>query len=175
MIDSELNPERRDKQLERRRQLEEVRNRVDEMEGRTPLHKAALRGKHNEVKRLLSAGADVNSVDSNGRTPLHTAAEFNRSRVVKILLDNGAEIDSRDLSGGTALHAAAWSGRPRTVKILLAHGANVNDRGSTFPVAPQGNTPLGLALCRRTRMDSEEMAKRYTTVVKLLQRHGGEE
>ncbi|XCA33060.1 MAG: ankyrin repeat domain-containing protein [Wolbachia endosymbiont of Polyergus mexicanus] len=32
---------------------------------------AAKRGDTNEVKRLISEGADVNAVDQNGNTPLH--------------------------------------------------------------------------------------------------------
>jgi hypothetical protein len=64
--------------------------------GRTPLHWAALEGKHEQVNALLRMSASVFATDNQGRTPLHLAAMGNSEEVVDTLLAAGAPRAVRD-------------------------------------------------------------------------------
>lgn len=92
----------------------------------TELMLAALEGRTETVKILLSKGADVNAKDDEGRTALMFAAINLHSETVKALLEHGAEVNTRDKDGATALMLAASSGSTDTVKALLDKGADVN-------------------------------------------------
>jgi ankyrin repeat protein len=51
-----------------------------------------------EVRRLLSVGADANLMDTYyGHTPLHWASVRGHSRVVKAFLEHGADIEVKGL------------------------------------------------------------------------------
>ncbi|XP_063590438.1 transient receptor potential channel pyrexia-like [Penaeus indicus] len=95
--------------------------------GLTALHVAALRGISPCVRRLLSAGADVNYQDSDGRIPLFYAARSRRDtarRCLQMLLEAGSSLDVPDTYGATPLHAAVESGNVAAVEALLRAGAN---------------------------------------------------
>jgi hypothetical protein len=64
--------------------------------GRTPLHWAALEGKHEQVAELLRMKASVFAVDAKGRTPLHLAAMGRSEAVIDTLLAEGAMRAVRD-------------------------------------------------------------------------------
>ncbi|CAH0473923.1 unnamed protein product [Peronospora belbahrii] len=53
---------------------------------RTPLHWAAVMGRHRVINELVKCGADANAKDSYGRTPLHWAARHNYAEAVEELL-----------------------------------------------------------------------------------------
>ena len=89
-----------------------------------PLCKAASKGNLAEVKRLITAGADLNALDSYGATALHRAAIKNRPKIAKMLLAAGADVDVNSSRGHTALHWATQSGNAEVVKVLLDAGAN---------------------------------------------------
>jgi len=92
-----------------------------------------------QVKLLLSRGAEINATDSLGRTALHGAVANGRKDIVQLLLAQGANVDATDASGQTPLHWA--SARPAWADsaLLLAKGAKVNARDN------RGNTPLHCA------------------------------
>jgi ankyrin repeat protein/beta-lactamase regulating signal transducer with metallopeptidase domain len=103
------------------------------------LHEATAAGDADQVKLLLSKGADINAKDKDGRTPLHSAAWYGRKDAAQVLIAKGANVNETDVSGQTPLHLAA-SFRWRFVpELLLAKGANVNARDKA------GNTPLHIA------------------------------
>jgi len=52
----------------------------------TPLHRAALEGNLEEVKKLVEGGADVNAKNTIGITPLHMASGNGKLDVVYYLL-----------------------------------------------------------------------------------------
>jgi cytohesin len=101
-----------------------------------PLHEAAAAGDVDQVKLLISKGADVNEKDKDGWTPLHSAANYGRKDVAEVLIAKGANINETDVSGQTPLHLAASFGMKFVPELLLAKGANVNARDKA------GNTPL---------------------------------
>jgi ankyrin repeat protein/beta-lactamase regulating signal transducer with metallopeptidase domain len=107
------------------------------------LHEAAAAGDVDQVKLLLSKGADVSEKDKEGRTPLHSAAWCGRKDVAEVLVAKGANINETDVSGQTPLHLAANFGTRFVPELLLAKGANVNARDKA------GNTPLHIAAAYR--------------------------
>lgn len=103
------------------------------------LHEASGAGDLDEVKRLLTQGADVNAKDTDGRTPLHRAAWHGRKDVAAVLLAQGANVNEADASGTTPLHLAARFGPKLVPELLLDKGAQINARDKA------GNTPLHAA------------------------------
>ncbi len=90
-----------------------------------------------EVRTLISQGADVNSRDVFGdNSGLHWAASLGLAEMARLLIDNGADLDIRNHDRNTPLHWAAGEGQKELVVILIAHGAHVNARGKA------GWTPL---------------------------------
>jgi len=88
------------------------------------------------VRRLLGAGADVESKDNWGWTPLSLAAGNGHLEVVEFLVkEGGADVESKDLSQMTPLSYAASNGHLAIVKFLVREaGADVESkdyRGST--------------------------------------------
>ena len=115
----------------------------------TKLHNAAQAGNLAEVKRLLNAGANINSKaigeNRNEATPLIVAALNGKLNVVRELLKRGAKVNIKSNQGkATALHEASGAGHLNIVKELLAHKASFNTRDF------MGRTPLHAAVaCRQ--------------------------
>ena len=136
------------------------------IEGRTPLHAAAMLPAGAAVVRLLlEVGADVEARSIVGQTPLFgaVAAGIENTRllldkganpdavsqtgatplmvtrsfdVVSALVAKGADVKARSKRGETALADAAGRGDLEAVTLLLEHGADVN------AVDYRGYTPL---------------------------------
>ncbi|MCK4294857.1 MAG: ankyrin repeat domain-containing protein, partial [Planctomycetes bacterium] len=91
------------------------------------LHQAAADGDIEQVKLLISKGADVNAKDMQGRTPLHGAAFRGHKDVVGLLLAKGADVNAQDRNGRTPVDAALGRGNTKAVvKLLVARGAKVS-------------------------------------------------
>jgi uncharacterized protein len=75
-----------------------------------PLHSAAA-GRHHEVCRvLLTAGADVNAIQSDRYTPLHAAAQHGDDELVELFLSAGASPSARLSDGKTPADSAEAAG-----------------------------------------------------------------
>ncbi|HCO96842.1 MAG TPA: hypothetical protein DIU00_23365 [Phycisphaerales bacterium] len=104
----------------------------------------------NNIKKALSQGADVNTVDEYGLTPLHYAVNQGHINIVKLLIAQGACLDVKDNAGRAPIHYAAeanyrspnpqkWS--VGMVQLLLDAGADINAKDDI------GWTPLYYAAC----------------------------
>ncbi|KAL2192812.1 hypothetical protein P885DRAFT_23605, partial [Corynascus similis CBS 632.67] len=96
-------------------------------DGHTCLTTAASRNQLNLAKRLLDAGANVDTPTTDRElTPLHIAAESAFEEMVTLLLDAGASPHARSMSGSTPFYRAARGGSPRILRQLHAVGSEVD-------------------------------------------------
>jgi ankyrin repeat protein len=100
------------------------------------LFEAALYNNLPEIRRLVSAGADVNTTDNGAGTPLHWASNRGYVQTVIELLGLGADIDAKDNTGWTPLHWACFNGRLPVVNELQEQGADIEAKNQ------DGDTPL---------------------------------
>ncbi|XP_042223340.1 ankyrin-3-like [Homarus americanus] len=120
-------------------------------EGDSPLHAAALRGEAPVVRLLLTHGAQVNADDDEGFTPLMVAALNGHTTVLKELLAGGANPNQTRLdTGETALHLAMNSNSRQVVTALLDAGVDVNAQTSN-----DKSTPLHVA----AEFDNQRLAR----------------
>ena len=87
---------------------------------------ASQSGELEEVKRLLNAGAEVNTKDNDGRTALMAASRYGHTEIAKVLISKGADVNARDMIGYTALTMSCVTGHTEIVKFLISNGADVN-------------------------------------------------
>jgi ankyrin repeat protein len=78
------------------------------------------------LRLLLDAKCEPNTVSRNGRTLILSAAFCGSTNIVQILLDAGANVNQVDAHGWTALMDAASFNHVETVKALLNAGADIN-------------------------------------------------
>ncbi len=81
---------------------------------------AAANDRVQEVKRLLAAGADPDSVDRNGDPVLVIAVRAGSAATVDLLLAARANVNARNGFGDTALMVASLGGRSDLVRKLRA-------------------------------------------------------
>jgi len=136
-----MNPEKRhyfiDKLL-----IAEANVNTKDIRGKSLLH-AALGGDLQTVKKLVTAGADVNQ-RSNDRYyyldekpliewvyPLYVAVRNNDVEKVRYLIEQGASVNAVSMQSTTgfetALHMSVRRGNPEITTLLLEAGANPNN------------------------------------------------
>ena len=96
----------------------------------TELVNAVKAGEISAMKRMLAAGANVNSRDTDGSTLLMLAASEGDLPMVKVLIEGGADVNACDERGWAALAKAVYNtemkrGFAEVVKALIAAGANI--------------------------------------------------
>ena len=107
------------------------------------LFRAAFKGRLDELRFLLAAGADVNSRDwvrpsrsrplrqpnpapQDGSTALIAAVYAEQRETAAMLLEAGADVAACSDDGDTALMFASMRGNAALIELLLDAGANVN-------------------------------------------------
>lgn len=95
-----------------------------DVNGRTPLHWAALFGHLDVALLLLEKGADVNAQNQGGNTPLHSAVRGGHRDMALLLLARGANLNAASLDRRTPLHEAAEHRRGDMALLLLEQGAD---------------------------------------------------
>jgi len=81
---------------------------------------AALKQDWEVARKLIDAGASVQSTDEKGRTPLMVAAQQGNLEMLRTLLERQARIEFMDFEGRTALQYAMAAGKRDAVDVLLA-------------------------------------------------------
>ena len=138
--------------------------------GTSPLFDAAKSGTAEQVKLLLTFGADPNAATNAGLTPLHQAAARGNLDMVKELVQAGAEVNAIAKNGRTPLFYAAERGKASTVSFLLDKKAEVNlaDENGLTPLhcaAASGNAALVKYMVVNKKANFAATAKDGTTVL----------
>lgn len=101
------------------------------------LRTAAYRGDLEDISRLISKGARIDSSDIDGWTPLIEAVTSDQPEAVSFLLKRGADVNARGKkTGHTALSWSAVLGYTHIMEILVEAGADLEVRNK------RGRTPL---------------------------------
>ena len=126
---------------ERKKVLDQV-----EVNGATPLTRAAHHGHNRIVAALLDRGAKIDEPNTLRSSPLIVACDNNKCETVELLLARGANIDFSSRFY-TPLLAACRQGHVDVVRLLLEKGAKINRADGL------GNcTPLQCA-CRHEKVE----------------------
>ena len=132
-----------------------------------PLIEAASKGNLEQVKALISKGADPNHMDDSGKSALHIAAEEGQKDVLAYLLDHKANINLQDKKfQETALTEAAQFGRLEVVKLLLDRGAAVDLKGKF------GGTALSAVVNNVGVASRKTSEAQVYEIIRLLLAHG---
>ena len=97
-------------------------------DGDTPLHVATIYNNTHMMKKLIDAGANINSRNNRKETPLHIAAGFKKIETVRLLVSEGANLEAKDKNGVTPLHEAVSMRKGDSIEYLIDSGADVNAR-----------------------------------------------
>ena len=114
---------------------------------------AAQRGDTQQVKKLVSKGADPNFRNAaSGVTPLGVASERGHVDVVKVLLKARADVEAQTLEGFRPLHIAAQFGQEAVVRELIGARADVHSR---CPLQARARAMIGRAILRNSPRNSD--------------------
>jgi len=102
-------------------------------DGNTPLHflsrcqvEESAQLKHTLMQRMISQGADPNSVNDKGETPLFGACLIGDISAVRVLLESHADPNISCKDGSTCLHIAVQHYQEDLVRILLQYRASIS-------------------------------------------------
>ena len=101
---------------------------ISDVDGTTPLQRAAYSDDLETAARLVRAGANVKTANRHGVTPLSLACLNGNAAMVELFLKSGADANVALPKGETALMTCSRTGKVDAVQALLAHGADVNAR-----------------------------------------------
>src|SRR4051812_10943017 len=91
---------------------------------------AALKQDWEVVRKLIDAGAPVESTNEKGLTALMVAAQHGQIEMMRMLLERQARIDFMDFEGRTAIHYAMAAGKRQAVELLLSQAPNLDSRSA---------------------------------------------
>ena len=102
-----------------------------DMNRRTPLFLASMRGHEGVLRVLLENGARQELQSEQGMLALHDAASRGHTSIIELLCaEPGAPVDAQNTDGHTALIIASTNGNVHAVRTLLACGARLGPRQS---------------------------------------------
>lgn len=116
------------------------------------LKSAAGYGNTEEVKELLSQGANPNATDKYGKTALFDAVRSQNLEVVKLLIEAGGDVNAKDRSGESLL--SRCTDDVAKIRLLLDAGAKPDDKAvdragtleaTELLLAAGGNPQAGLS------------------------------
>lgn len=90
----------------------------------TGLHAAAAKDDVAAIRRLATAGDDLEIRDGNGRTALHVAAFQSHDAAVRALVEAGADANALDNQRYDIVTIAAVADDPALLRLALALGAD---------------------------------------------------
>jgi len=115
--------------------------RVQQAKEDNSLFEAVEKNDFEQLKLLISKGADLKLRDQKDMTLLHRAAEQGRLHIADFLIKNSASVNARSGEYGmTPLHLAAREGHVNVVELLIDTGAQINVHSTS------GHTPLRRAV-----------------------------
>ena len=114
---------------------------VDDINGRTCLHQAAMVGMLRLVNICLENNVPADKVDAYGRSALHYAAMNGHADVCRRLLKTGVRVDLVDMDNLTPLVHATLKGSLECVRVLVDEAASPTNP----PFANTDLSPLSLA------------------------------
>ena len=95
-------------------------------DGRTPLHKAVMKGNQNLVKLFLEKNALVNTQNADGDSPLHTAVSNGFFDITKLLIKKGSNVNLQNKEGRTPLFLGVKNKHEQLIKLLIENKADVS-------------------------------------------------
>lgn len=147
--------------------------------GQTPMHLAAIEGRVEAVRFLVSVGGDVEIADVQGYTPLHYAAQQGHLEIVECLLSHSIYAKyAVNKDGKTAFALAVDKGNSHLYDILhlgdlLHRGARINDIHAIKSCLAQGARVNGMDQNGWTPLHRASF-KGHLESVKLLVSHGAQ-
>ncbi|KAF7301526.1 Cyclin-dependent protein kinase inhibitor [Mycena indigotica] len=109
---------------------------IDDINGRTCLHGAAIAGAPRLVQICIERGVDAARIDAYGRTALHYAAMNGHAAICRRLLQTNLVCDVQDMDNYTPLVYATLKGSVDCVKVLLDDGkAKTPPNGDPMPLS----------------------------------------
>jgi hypothetical protein len=103
--------------------LQNINTQVKALEA---LHRAAVDGEIEQVKSLISKGADVNTKNGEGWTPLQYAASRGYMEIVELLLEHGADLHISGEGNMTAAEYAMKNNHTEIFQLLISKGADIS-------------------------------------------------
>ena len=96
---------------------------MQDYEGYTALHHAAMAGKVRNILRLIELGADASKEWNYGQTALYLAVENGHKEAVRLLIEHGKK---DKYNGLTLLMLAALKGHLQIIHFLLTNGESLS-------------------------------------------------
>ena len=162
--------------------------RIQQAEKTHSFFEAIEKGDIEQVKLLISEGANVNDRDQDGQSALNLAIAGKNKDLVELIIDKGADINGKGVDDVTPLHEAAWRGHKEIAELLIDKGADVNiptkDQWTPLHSACNNNYPdmVKLLVANGADVNAEDKwgatplyyAKGSTEAVKLLLEAGAD-
>ncbi|XP_074842624.1 protein phosphatase 1 regulatory subunit 16A isoform X1 [Carettochelys insculpta] len=113
-----------------------------------------------DIRKLLQAGADLNTPLDHSATLLHIASANGYLEAAELLLEHKASMSAKDEDGWEPLHAAACWGQVHLVELLVAHGADLNGKSVL------DETPLDVCSDEEVRAKLLELKHKHDAIMK---------